>query len=71
MPRVSGIVSAHAVQNVDSVGTGVRDLQATAGCIEVGVRVIEARSGAGRHGREADVPQRHAALASTFFWQYA
>ena len=39
--------------------------------VNVRIGVIEARFGAGRHGHEADVPQRHAALASTFFWQKA
>ena len=39
--------------------------------VKVGVSVIEAWFLAGWHGREANVPQRHAAFASTFFWQKA
>src|SRR5438309_5202960 len=59
------------VEDVDAIGTGVRDEQLAATWVKVGLGVIEARFGAGWHGREADVPQRHAALASTFFWQKA
>ena len=59
------------VEDVDAIGTGVRDEQLAAARVKVGVGVVEAGFGAGRHGREADVPQRHAALASTFFWQKA
>jgi hypothetical protein len=49
----------------------MRDVEPAAARVKVRVGVIKTGFGARRHGREADVPQGHAAFASTFFWQKA
>src|SRR3989442_8304179 len=67
----SEIRRAAAVQAVDPTSAGMCDEDPAAARVNVRIGVIEPRFGAGRHGHEADVPQRHAALASTFFWQKA
>ena len=67
----SDVRPAAAVQHVHPIGAGVGDVDTAAGRRDVGIGVIEAWFRAGRHGREANVPQRHAAFASTFFWQNA
>ena len=59
--------SAATVQHVDPIGASVGDVESTATRVKVRVGVIEARFGSWRHGREAHVPQGHAAFASTFF----
>jgi hypothetical protein len=47
-----------AVDDVDAVGAGVRDVQAAAGAIDIGV--VETGRRAGRYRHEADVAQAHA-----------
>ena len=60
-----------AVDDVDRILRGVRDVEPAARRIQVRVRVIEAGALAAGQRDEADRREGHAGFGSTFFWQYA